>query len=121
MAEYRTAIRGSNGSERTRIESQESAVKRLIFVPILDAHQFQGLIEVYRTHSLVALVGESSYQRSRHGYGSEELFLKAVARGTADRYTFHSLQEATVFAKEKLETWNRLGRAIERKLREIYG
>jgi hypothetical protein len=91
-------------------------MKHLIIVPIVDAHLFQGLEEVYRDHSLIALVGESAHERSRHGYASEELFLEAVARGDADGYTFQSLEEAAAFAKEKLERLNRLGKAIEEGL-----
>lgn len=88
-------------------------MKQLIIVPIVDAHLFRGLKEVCRDHDLVALVGESVYERSRHGYVSEELFLEAVARGDADRYTFQSVEEAATFAKEKLERLNQLGKAIE--------
>ncbi|HTZ89195.1 MAG TPA: hypothetical protein VMA71_02580 [Alloacidobacterium sp.] len=104
--ESETTKRG--GSSTAGIE-----MKQLIIVPIVDVHLFRGLEEVCRDHDLVALVGESEYERSRHGYASEELFLEAVARGDADRYTFQSLEEAATFAKEKLERLNQLGKAIE--------
>jgi len=88
-------------------------VKRVIIVPILDVHRFRGFELVHRDQSLAALVGDKTSERSRQRYASEELFLEAVARGDADRYTFQSLEEAAAFAKEKLETLNRLGKAIE--------
>jgi len=88
-------------------------VKRVIIVPILDVHLFRGFEEVYRDQSLAALVGDTTSERSRKRYASEDLFLEAVARGDADRYTFQSLEEAAAFAKEKLETLGRLGKAIE--------
>jgi hypothetical protein len=91
-------------------------VKRVIIVPILDVHRFQGLEEVYRDQNLAALVGESTHERSRQGYASEDLFLEAVARGAADRYTFRSAEEAAAFATEKLGELNRLGKAIEEGL-----
>ena len=91
-------------------------MKRVIIVPILDVHRFRGLEEVYRDQSLAALVGDTTSERSRERYSSEDLFLEAVARGDADRYTFQSLEEAAAFAKERLEILNRLGMAIEEGL-----
>jgi hypothetical protein len=44
------------------------------------------------------------------------MFLEAVARGDADRYTFESVEEAAAFAKDKLEILNRSGKAIEDSL-----
>ena len=44
------------------------------------------------------------------------MFLEAVARGDADRYTFESVEEAAAFAKDKLEILNRSGKAIEESL-----
>jgi hypothetical protein len=88
-------------------------VKRVIIVPILDVHRFRGFEEVYRDQSLAALVGDTTSERSRERYSSQDVFLEAVARGDADRYTFRSAEEAVAFAKEKLETLNRLGKAIE--------
>ena len=91
-------------------------MKRVIIVPILDVHRFRGFEEVYRDQSLAALVGDTTSERSREQYSSQDSFLEAVARGDADRYTFHSLEEAAAFAKEKLETLNRLGSGIEDSL-----
>ena len=91
-------------------------MKRVIIVPIPDVHRFRGFEEVYRDQSLAALVGDTTSERSRERYSSQDLFLEAVARGDADRYTFQSLEEAVTFAKEKLETLNRLGMAIEEGL-----
>ena len=91
-------------------------MKRVIIVPILDVHRFCGFEEVYRDQSLAALLGDTTIQRSRERYASEDLFLEAVARGDADRYTLRSAEEAAAFAKEKLETLNRLGMAIEEGL-----
>jgi hypothetical protein len=88
-------------------------VKRVIIVPILDVHRFRGFEEVYRDQSLAALVGDTTSERSRERYPSLDLFLEAVARGEADRYTFQTVEEAAAFAKKKLETLNRLGKAIE--------
>jgi hypothetical protein len=91
-------------------------VKRVIIVPILDVHRFRGFEEVYRDQSLAALVGDTTSERSRERYPSLDLFLEAVARGEADRYTFQTVEEAAAFAKEKLETLNRFGKAIEEGL-----
>jgi len=88
-------------------------VKRVIIVPILDVHRFRGFEEVCRDQSLAALVGDTTSERSRERYSSQDLFLEAVARGNADRYTFQSREEAAAFAKEKLEILNQLGKAIE--------
>ena len=88
-------------------------MKRVIIVPILDVHRFRGFKEVCRDQSLAALVGDTTSERSRERYSSEDVFLEAVARGDADRYTFRNAEEAAAFAKEKLETLNRLGKAIE--------
>ena len=88
-------------------------MKRVIIVPILDVHRFRGFEEVYRDQSLAALVGDTTSERSRQRYASEDLFLEAVARGDADRHSFQSLEEAAAFAKKKLELLNRLGKAIE--------
>jgi hypothetical protein len=93
-------------------------MKHLIIVPIGDAHLFKGLKEVSRDCSLVAFVGESIPERSRHGFASEELFLEAVARGDADRYSFNTVEEAAAFARKKLEMLNRIGRAIEDRTNE---
>ena len=87
-------------------------MKRVIIVPILDVHRFRGFEEVCRDQSLAALVGDTTSERSRERYSSQDLFLQAVARGDADRYTFQSLEEAATFAKEKLERLNQLGKAI---------
>ena len=88
-------------------------MKRVIIVPILDVHRFRGFEEVCRNQSLAALVGDTTRERSRERYSSQDLFLEAVARGDADRYTFQSREEAATFAKEKLERLNQLGKAIE--------
>ena len=88
-------------------------MKRVIIVPILDVHRFRGFEEVCRDQSLAALIGDTTSERSRGRYSCEEMFLEAVARGDADRYAFQSLEEAAVFAKDKLEILNRLGKAIE--------
>ena len=85
-------------------------MKRVIIVPIPDVHRFRGFKEVCRDQSLAALVGDTTSERSRKQYSSEDLFLEAVARGDADRYTFRNAEEAAAFAKEKLETLNRLGK-----------
>ena len=91
-------------------------MKRLIIVPILDVHRICGFEEMCRNQSLVALVGDTTSERSRERYSSEEMFLEAVARGEADRYTFESVEEAAAFAKNKLEILNRSGKAIEDSL-----
>ena len=91
-------------------------MKRVIIVPIPDVHRFRGFEEVYRDQSLAALVGDTTSERSRERYSSQDLFLEAAARGDADRYTFQSLEEAAAFAKEKIEILNRLGMAIEEGL-----
>ena len=88
-------------------------MKRVIIVPILDVHRFRGFEEVCRDQSLAALVGDTTSERSRERYSSQDSFLEAVARGDADRYTFQSREEAATFAKEKLERLNQLGKAIE--------
>lgn len=88
-------------------------MKRVIIAPILDVHRFRGFEEVCRAQSLAALVGDTTSERSRERFSSEEMFLEAVARGDADRYTFESVEEAAAFAKDKLEILNRLGKAIE--------
>ena len=88
-------------------------MKRVIIVPILDVHRFRGFEEVCRNQSLAALVGDTTSERSRERYASEDVFLEAVARGDADRYTFRNAEEAAAFAKKKLEILNRLGKAIE--------
>jgi hypothetical protein len=91
-------------------------VKRIIVVPILDAHRFPGFEEVCRDQSLAALVGDTTSERSRERFPCEEMFLEAVARGDADRYTFQTVEEAAAFAKDKLEILNRSGKAIEDSL-----
>ena len=91
-------------------------MKRVIIVPILDVHRFPGLEEVCRDQSLAALVGDTTSERSRERFPSEEMFLEAVARGDADRYTFESVEAAAAFAKDKLEILNRSGMAIEDSL-----
>jgi hypothetical protein len=91
-------------------------VKRVIIVPILDVHRFCGLEEVCRDQSLAALVGDTTSERSRERFPCEDMFLEAVARGDADRYTFQTIEEAAAFAKDKLEILNRSGKAIEDSL-----
>ena len=91
-------------------------MKRVIIVPILDVHRFRGFEEVYRDQSLAALVGDTTSERSRERYSCEEMFLEAVARGDADRYTFASVEEAAAFARDELEILNRSGKAIEDSL-----
>ena len=91
-------------------------MKRVIIVPILDVDRFRGFEEVYRDQSLAALVGDTTSERSRERFSCEEMFLEAVARGDADRYTFESVEEAAAFAKDKLEILNRSGKAIEDSL-----
>ena len=91
-------------------------MKRVIIVPILDVHRFCGLEEVCRDQSLAALVGDTTSERSRERFPCEEMFLEAVARGDADRYTFQTVEEAAAFANDKLEILNRSGKAIEDNL-----
>lgn len=95
-------------------------MKRVIIIPIVDVYRFRGFEEVYRDQSLAALVGDTTDERSRERYASEDAFLEAVARGEADRYTFQSIEEATTFARAKLEILNRLAKRIENGLNQNY-
>lgn len=88
-------------------------MKRVIIIPIVDVYRFCGFEEVCRDQSLAVLVGDTTSERSRERYASEDSFLEAVARGKADRYTFQSIEEATTFAREKLGILNRLGKRME--------
>jgi hypothetical protein len=91
-------------------------VKRVIIIPIVDVYRFGGFEEVCRDQSLAALIGDTTGDRSRERYVSEDTFLEAVARGEADRYTFQSAEEAIAFAREKLKILSRLGKRIENGL-----
>ena len=93
-------------------------MKRLVIVPVADIQYFQGFQEVCRDHSLAGLVGDTQSGRSREQFSSQEMFLEAVARGDADLYSFQSIEEATAFASKKLESLNRLGTAIENRVKK---
>ena len=57
--------------------------------------------------------------RSRAAYDSEEAFLRAVAQGIADRYTFETLADAAAFAETRLKEMIRSRKAIKARCAEL--
>lgn len=91
-------------------------MRRVIIMPISDAASFTGLEVIAQSRNLAALVGWTTPGRSRDAYESNEEFLEAVAHGSADRYSFGTLDEAAVFAESKLDELARKGKEIEDEL-----
>jgi len=77
-------------------------MKRVVVVPITDVAHFPDLEVIARVGRLAALVGPTSPGRMRDAFDSEEDFLRAVARGFADLYSFPTLRDAAKFAEQKL-------------------
>jgi len=88
-------------------------MKRVVVLPLLEAARFHDLEIIARGRHLAAFVGNTDLGRARAAYDSEEVFLEAVARGFADRFTFNTLEEAATFAKQKLEDLARAAQKIE--------
>lgn len=93
-------------------------MKRVIVVPLSDVARFPDLEVIARHGSLAALVGDTARGRSRAAYDSEESFLDAVSRGFADRHTFHTLDEAAIFAQAELDYLAREAKRIEDALNQ---
>ena len=93
-------------------------MKRVAIVPVSDVDRFPDLEVIARDGALVALVGNSTAGRTRDAYDSEDVFLNAVALGLADRHTFNSLAEATVFAVAKLDALAQAARRIEAAIQQ---
>jgi len=91
-------------------------MKRVVVLPLSEAAHFPDLEVIARDRNLAAFVGNTAPGRTREAYDSDESFLDAVARGVADRYTFHTLDEAATFAKRKLEDLARAAQKIEAAL-----
>jgi len=83
----------------------------------MDAARFQGYEVICREDGIIALAADTSADRSRAAYESDEAFSDAVACGLADRYTFETLAEAADFADRKLKEWAKAGQKIEDRLR----
>jgi hypothetical protein len=66
-----------------------------------------------RGGSIAALVGDTFEARTRSAFDSEDSFFYAVGYGQADLYTFHSLEEAACFAKDKIEALTVIERSID--------
>lgn len=88
-------------------------MKRVVVLPLSEAAQFPDLEVIARDRNLAAFVGSTAPGRTREAYDSDESFLEAVAQGFADRYTFHTLDEAATFAKQKLDDLARAAQKIE--------
>jgi hypothetical protein len=52
--------------------------------------------------AVAALVGDTFEARTRCAFDSEDSFFYSVGHGQADLYTFHSLEKAACFAKDKM-------------------
>lgn len=74
---------------------------RVIMVLIPDAQRFT-VSKRLPEWDIAALARPSVPGRSRDTYATDEEFLEAGAHGSADRYTFDTLDEVAVFAKRKL-------------------
>ena len=88
-------------------------MKRVVVLPLSEAARFPDLEVIARDRNLAAFVGNTAPGRTREAYDSDESFLEAVARGYADLYTFHTLDEAAAFAKRKLDDLARAAQKIE--------
>jgi hypothetical protein len=87
-------------------------MKRVIIVPVTEIRQFPGMEILARGGSIVALVCDTFEARTRSAFDSEDSFFDSVAFGQADLYTFNTLEEATRFAKGKIEALTALERII---------
>ncbi len=88
-------------------------MNRVILVPTTEAHHFPEMTVIATAGSLSALLGESSKERSRGAYESEEKFFDAVCSGRADLNTFETDEEAEAFAIGKIEFLTEKARQIE--------
>jgi hypothetical protein len=89
----------------------------VVLLPLSEAPQFPDLEVIARDRSLAAFVGNSASGRAREAYDSDESFFEAVARGSADQYTFRSLDEAASFAKARLDALAHAAQQIEDSLK----
>jgi hypothetical protein len=87
-------------------------MKRIIIVPASETRQFPGMEILARGGSIAALVGDTFEERTRSAFDSEDSFFYSVAGGQADLYTFNTLEEATRFAKGKIEALTAIERSI---------
>jgi hypothetical protein len=88
-------------------------MKRVIIVQVTKARQFPGMELLARGRSIAALVGDTFEERTRSAFDSEDSFFYSVACGHADFCSFNTLEEATCFAKGKIEELTALERSID--------
>ena len=88
-------------------------MKRVIIVPVTETRQFPGMEILARGGSIAALVGDTFEARTRSAFDSKDSFLYSVASGRADLYTFNTLEEASRFAKGKIEALTAIERRID--------
>ena len=88
-------------------------MKRVIIVPVTETRQFPGMEILARGGSIAALVGDTFEERTRSAFDSDDSFYYSVAQGQADLYTFHTLDQAACFAKNKIEALTAIQRSID--------
>jgi len=96
-------------------------MKRVIIVPVAETGQFPGMEILASGGSVAALVGDTFEARTRSAFDSEGSFFYSVGHGQADLYTFHSLEEAACFAKDKIEALTTLELSINTKIQNSVG
>jgi hypothetical protein len=99
----RAAILYSEKRELNICCRPEAAMKRVIIVPITETDRFPGMEIFARGNWVAALVGDTVEARTRSAFDSDDAFFFAVGYGHADHYTFHTLEEAVSYAKDKIE------------------
>lgn len=90
-----------------------------VIVPAAEAGKVPNMDLGILAHgeSNVALGGSTSKERSHSAFADVDSFMDAAARGDADKYSFSTLQEATVFAATIIEDLNNRGHEILNRLR----
>ena len=96
-------------------------MKRIIIVPASETGRFPGMEILALGGSVAALVGDTFEARTRIAFDSEDSFFYSVAQGQADLYTFHTLEEAACFAKDKIEALAAVELSINAKIQNAPG
>ena len=88
-------------------------MKRVVIVPASEVSKFPSMTMIARGGAIAALMGDSFEERSRKSFGSEEEFDDAIRHDRADRNTFRTEEEATLFATARIDALNAAARRVE--------
>lgn len=88
-------------------------MKRVLIVPASEIKRFPEMTVIARGGAIAALMGDSFEERSRRSFGSEEEFDDAIRLGSADKHTFRTEEEASLFAIAKIDALNAAARRFE--------